>query len=397
MATAMATHKVIWPLADKAEVRFSPANPFPKDSQNYAVYEIYKKETTAKRAGRSGADDNLLRHLFVHGDLEVKIDGGWISGTDCRTPVRLGEDPLWRGAAPAPSPAQLGAVPVFPLSPTAATAVPMEVDKVSAAEKLNKCEDGDLKGMLSVVLSELQSVKISNEQEVSKVRQDLKEHKDEDKLWKVEADKKFDVFTSFMSDVRTGKVGSGNVSSSKIPSTARARKGKGGAKGAKRDAEKKRELRFTGFQEDTPEEDIKSAMKAEIEKVDGLWDHVQEYFAFGRYTSAGAVRFSTETKVWDALADVEYPLQCRGQPLFIDVSYPYKDEGIMQKEKAIRKMRRVFYEDGKTRDDMCTNWISGLVMLDGVRVAKWSEETKKMVFTEAGRKYEAPHRTAMGL
>ena len=92
-------------------------------SQTFAVYEIYKEETTAKRAVHSGTDDNLMRHLFVHGELEVKIDGAWLSGTDCRAPVRLGQAPLWCKDAPALAP--FGAVPKFPMSPSAAASRPM--------------------------------------------------------------------------------------------------------------------------------------------------------------------------------------------------------------------------------------------------------------------------------
>jgi len=102
--------------------------------------------------------------------------------------------------------------------------------------------------------------------------------------------------------------------------------------------------------------------------------------------------------MWDCLYALrgQSPLKTGDRLIYVDANHEYRTEEQQHLEKAIRKVRRVLYENGFVKEDLYSNWQTGLTTAKDARVARWKRAAKIMEFTEQGKTYEARCKELMG-
>ena len=145
-------------------------------------------------------------------------------------------------------------------------------------------------------------------------------------------------------------------------------------------------MKFSNFQEEADEE-IKKFMKEQIEKVEGMWNNVEEHFVYvGGNT--GVVRFKTETDMWNCIDKIKWSYEHKDGRIYVDTNYEWRSEEEIARSKAVRKLRRTLYEQSCTREQMKSNYALGIVELNGKKIAEWDKQTKSLKFTAEGKQYE---------
>ena len=141
------------------------------------------------------------------------------------------------------------------------------------------------------------------------------------------------------------------------------------------DEKKKRTITFGEFHEDTKGIDIVALLNKKVEKVS---ENVDETFAYGKkWATRGAVRFKSETTMWEYLKAEGSPasFQHNGKTIYTnrDVRGSTEDEA---RTKAVRKLVRTIIErvgtDGSaTKALIDANYHKGIVRYKDVRVGEY--------------------------